>query len=149
MNIVKEDDGVDFVQVRPVQPPEGGAQPVGVRVFAVDHYDHLFTVINVVVDIALDIGSGIRHLAVFGKLVIVPLIKEGNKLFVVIQDISRVIGTPVDIHLIRIEGKALVIHRCRILASFLAEAVRHDKQFPHILPVQPKRKQAFAIIDPV
>ena len=100
MDIIKEDYGLDFIQIFTVQPPKGGTQFVGVGILAIDHYDHLFAIGNVVVDVSLDVATGIGHLAVLGKLIIMPLIEEGHELFVIIQNVPFILGNPVYIHLI-------------------------------------------------
>ena len=57
MDIVEEDDAADLPGVLLVQVPQGGAEAVGVGVFAVDHHDDLFALLQEVIDAALDVAA--------------------------------------------------------------------------------------------
>ena len=149
VDIIEKNDGCNFVRIVVAQAPKGGAQFVGVHILTIHNNDNFLPLVNEVINVALDKTPGIGYFAEVGKLVQVPLIEQSHKFFVAVEDISLVLGNPADVHLVRIKRKSIVVNRRSVLCGFFTEAVRHNKQFPNILPIQPKRKKIFTIIDSV
>ena len=78
-----------------------------------------------------------------------PLIKQGSKLLIIIEDITLVHRYPVDIHLIGVVGETCVIDVRSIFRSVLCQTVWHDEQLFYVRPVNPDWKEAFAVVNAV
>ena len=94
---------------------ERGAQLVRVRVFAVHYQYGLLTVIYEVVDIVFYKSPCIGDFTVFREGVAMPLIKQGSKLLIIIEDIALVHRYPVDVHMLcaigKLQGRRNTQHR--------------------------------------
>jgi hypothetical protein len=149
VNVIKEDDGGDFAGVLGIEVFEGGRQLIGIRILTIDQNNELLTALYELVNVALYVASNVRDLANLLKIVIVPLVKECGELFIVVEDIALIRGIPVDVDLIGVKGEIAVIEfRCS-LGAFLSKAIGHDEDFLDILPADPGREEAFAIINAV
>ena len=93
--------------------------------------------------------TGVRYLTVFRKDGVMPLIQQGDKLFVIVKDIAVILRSPVDVHLIRIIRKTGIIDIGCSFGSFFAETVRHDKKIFDIWPVDPDGEQVLAVVYPI
>ena len=94
---------------------ERGAQLVRVRVFALHYQYGLLTVIYEVVDIVFYKSPCIGDFTVFREGVAMPLIKQGSKLLIIIEDIALVHWYPVDVHMLcaigKLQGRRNTQHR--------------------------------------
>ena len=88
MYVIKENDRRNFLHDLIIKVFERGAQLVRVRVFAVHYQYGLLTVIYEVVDIVFYKSPCIRDFTVFREGVAMPLIKQGSKLLIIIEDIT-------------------------------------------------------------
>ena len=149
VDIVEEDDAADFSGVLLVQVPQGGAEAVGVGVFAVDHHDDLFALLQEVIDAALDVAAHVGDPAVLGESVVVPLIQQGGKALVVVEDVALLGGDPVDVDLIGVVGPVGIVAVGGGLGARLGQAVGHDDEVPDVLPVEPQGEEGLAVVDPV
>ena len=149
MYVIKENDRRNFLHDLIIKVFERGAQLVRVRVFAVHYQYGLLTVIYEVVDIVFYKSPCIGDFTVFREGVAMPLIKQGSKLLVIIEDIALVHRYPVDVHLIGVVGETCVIDVRSIFRSVLCQAVWHNEQLFYVRPVNPDWKEAFAVVNAV
>jgi len=147
--VIKENDRRNFLHDFIIKVFERGAQLVRVGVFAV-HYQYGFlAVIYEIVDIVFYKSPCIGDFTVFREGVAMPLIKQGCKLLVIIEDIALVHRNPVDVHLIGVVGETCVIDVRSIFRSVLCQAVWHNEQLFYVRPVNPDWKEAFAVVNAV
>jgi len=149
VDVIEKKDRRDFLHDLAVKIPERRTQLVRVGILAVHNDDRLFAGIDEIVDVVLHKGAGIRNLAVLGKGIAMPLVKQVRKLPVAVQDVALVCRRPVDIHLVGIIGQIRVVKAGRSFGPALSQAVRHEEQLLEIRPVDPDGKQALAVIDAV
>ena len=147
--VIKENDRRNLLHDLIIKVFERGAQLVRVRVFAVHYQYGLLTVIYEVVDIVFYKSPCIGDFTVFREGVAMPLIKQGSKLLVIIEDITLVHRYPVDVHLIGVVRETCVIDVRSIFRSVLCQAVWHDEQLFYVRPVNPDWKEAFAVVNAV
>ena len=147
--VIKENDRRNLLHDLIIKIFERGAQLVRVGVFAVHYQYGLLTVIYEVVDIVFYKSPCIGDFTVFREGVAMPLIKQGSKLLVIIEDITLVHRYPVDVHLIGVVGETCVIDVRSIFRSVLCQAVWHNEQLFYVRPVNPDWKEAFAVVNAV
>ena len=147
--VIKENDRRNFLHDLIIKIFERGAQLVRIGVFAVHYQYGLLTVIYEVVDIVFYKSPCIGDFTVFREGVAMPLIKQGSKLLIIIEDIALVHRYPVDVHLIGVVGETCVINIGSIFRSVLCQTVWHDEQFFYVRPVNPDWKEAFTVVNAV
>ena len=69
-----------------------------------------------------------------------PVVEQGNKSFVVEQDVALIAGHPMNIHLIGVKPYMFIIDCRRRLGPFFAQAIRHNKKLSNVFPVKPEGK---------
>src|SRR5574344_127846 len=140
MNIIKENDRGDFLRVLVIQIFQCCTQLVGIGVLAVYNHNHFFAAVNKLIYAALDVTASIRNLAIFSKVVIMPLIQFTDKLLVVIENIALILRNPVYIHLIWIAEEMGIVEIGSFFRSVFTQTIWHKEQLFNVLPVNPKRK---------
>ena len=150
MDIVKEDDLADLAQqCILIQVVEHGIELVGIGVFAVHHDCRLLSLIQEGIDAVLGNIPGIGDLAHILEAVLVFFVQKAHKLLVIKQDIALAASAPVDVDLEGIVPAMGIVLVARSLHPFRFGAVRHNKERPDIVPLQPDWQQALDIVDPV
>ena len=146
MYIVKKNDRTDFAEVFVVKIFYCCCKFIGVGVFAVNGNNDLFTFLNIIINVAFNVITGIGNLAHFSEIVVVPHIKKFGKFSIVIKYVAFISGNPVHINLIRIIGHVAVKKFCSGFYSLIFKPVFHNKQLFNIIPVYPQRKKAFTVV---
>jgi len=128
MDIVKQQNRGYFLRHRKFEIFERCAELVRIGVFTVYYNNGFPAFVDKAVNGVFHKRTGVRYLTVFRKDGVMPLIQQGDKLFVIVKDIAVILRSPVDVHLIRIIRKTGIIDIGCSFGSFFAETVRHDKK---------------------
>ena len=105
--------------------------------------------IEEIMDILLGVVAGINDLADVIKMIIIFLIQQLDKFFIIVQDIASLGRIPVDVAVIGVFIHLRIIGFCRCFGVFFYRTTWHDKEVFYIFPVQPDGEDRLAVIDAV